>query len=145
MKGTPLRSRANSLFPHKPHGKLSALIKIAILTRARKIQKNNSKKAEIAIFAFSPNLPKGFWEEGEAARSIKCVPLKYRAAREKTPLRAAHGGVSLKSRLFLSSVRKKKCELRVTSCCKIAVSMLHHVAKWPEGVDFPKKYATMKA
>ena len=67
IKGTPLRSRANSLFLHEPNGKYSALAQRRDFACASILMKI-IEKAKTALFAFSPNLPNGFWEEGEAAR-----------------------------------------------------------------------------
>ena len=50
----------------------------------------------------------------KGVRRRKGVPLKYRAAREKTPLRAAHGGVSLKSQKFVLTAQNKFRELPFT-------------------------------
>ena len=42
------------------------------------------EKAKTALFAFSPNLPNGFWGKGEAAARSQWRALK-RAAARKTP------------------------------------------------------------
>ena len=111
-KGTPFRCRTPPFARGQPLATPAAGYPRGSLAAAPPLPKNLATLRSAAIFgnpiflilaqgkshfsASALNLPKGFREKGEAARFFYGVPLKYRAAREKTPPRAACGGVSLK-------------------------------------------------
>ena len=102
LKGVPFKSAPQRAEPSPSEDfALSAQNKISEtnflrVPEPRFYLKNFLEKSKIALLDFSPDLPQGFWEEGEFAAFIKGVPLKHAAKREKPPPSETNGGVALK-------------------------------------------------
>ena len=104
IKGVPLKYSAKRAAPSKSR-------KIAgVSSKQISWTKKISRKIQNRTFGFFPQFAARLGGKGWISAIIKRCALKNRGKREKPLPSKASSGVALKSRLFLLSAQKKKCE-----------------------------------